>query len=387
MTSSNPYDELLVSYLAGDLDADQKIMVENWIAASEENRKYFVEVQRVWKLAALRHTLDKVVDQMNVEEKWNRFQQDIAEKETKVVPMAQEALDSTYGEEGPVRKSKVYRLLVGAAIAASVLLVVGLGWKLFVQNKQETPVALDSGKAADRVVAVMRHEVNNTGKDKSIQLADGSTIVLAHNSEIMYPVPFPDKRDITLIGKAYFKVAKDKAKPFTVISDAIATTALGTEFMVTAFPKEAQISVRLYEGKVVVKPVDKANKKMKKDVYLLQGQELVYGSTVVVRAFRQDNAPSSKEVIGKGKSRDNPSIPVNTDGSWFMFNNQSLGQVLDQLSALYNVKIIYKKKDVQDIYWTGQYNKSDSLEIILNRIGTLNNLTITRKDSAFLISK
>jgi hypothetical protein len=218
-------------------------------------------------------------------------------------------------------------------------------------------------------------------------LSDGSLVVLKNRSEITYRLPFTDGRLFSLVGKGYFKVAKEPTKPFTVTTGEISTTALGTEFTITAFKNTDQIIVQLYEGKVVVKAVDSKNKRMKKDVYLLPGEELVYGgSSVKVRTFRSNGHTSSEQKFDE-LSGDDPTIPGNNSASYFMFNNQSLAQVLDNLAALNNVKIIYDKKYVQNIYFTGKYNRSDSLEPILRRIGTLNNLTITKKDNAFIISR
>jgi len=70
-----------------------------------------------------------------------------------------------------------------------------------------------------------------------------------------------------------------------------------------------------------------------------------------------------------------------------MFNNQSLAKVLNELSGLYNVKIIYNRKDIRNIYLTGKYGKTDSINLILEGIARLNNLTIVRNDTAFVISK
>jgi ferric-dicitrate binding protein FerR (iron transport regulator) len=188
-------------------------------------------------------------------------------------------------------------------------------------------------RQADSTLAFMHHEVNTSGKEKRVQLPDGSLIVLADKSEIGYREPFRDKRDITLRGKAYFKVAKDKTRPFTVISGVVSTTALGTEFTVTAFENTSQIIVRLYEGKVVIKPVEKGNLKLRKEVYLLPGQQFVYGGKSVTK---MKMAPSTEatpeELLVRELPLDNPSIPQDNEGSWYMFNNQSLDQVFDQLA-------------------------------------------------------
>lgn len=283
---------------------------------------------------------------------------------------------------------KVYRLnwVRWTAVAASVLLVVVLGRMVFFDQKATAPLARNAGKRTDSLAFVWHHEVNTTAKEKRIQLPDGSLITLAKNSEIIYREPFAVQRNVALSGKADFKVRHDQARLFTVASGDLVTTDLGTEFTVSAFSTH-RISVRLYDGKVVVKAADKTNKWMNKDVYLLPGQELVYssGTAAKVRTFETGNA-SSKQTVARERPRDNPLIPSD-DGSWFMFNNQSLDQVFDQLAALYNVRIIYNKKDVQKIYFTSKYDQYVPLETILKQICTPNRLTITRQDAAFIISR
>src|SRR5207253_1857642 len=124
-----------------------------------------------------------------------------------------------------------------AAVAASIILIVGwLTITLFKTNKStEASFATTDSRPVDSLITVVHHETNVTGKQKNVQLPDGSLIVLANKSELTWREPFINKREITLLGKAYFKVAKNKTKPFTVISRDISTTALGTQFTVTTF--------------------------------------------------------------------------------------------------------------------------------------------------------
>jgi ferric-dicitrate binding protein FerR (iron transport regulator) len=193
-----------------------------------------------------------------------------------------------------------------------------------------------------------------------------------------------------LVGKAFFKVATDKTKPFTVFSGDISTTALGTAFTVTTFKNDGQIIVRLYEGKVVVKAVDRKSKKLKKDVYLFPGQAFVYGggpAKAKVNAFAVNNTAAPEQIMSEETAEDNPSLPENPDGTYFMFNNQPLAKVLDDLAALYNTKIVYNKTDVENLYFIGKYNSTDSVEMILRRIASLNNLTLTTENDAYILSK
>ena len=370
MEDNNQYDELLVRYLFNEETGEEKAFVENWLNTSEENRRYFNLLKKAWQLTEIKEDLVYITDEANLEEKWNSLEQNITEGDTRGI-------------------SRLARILVAVAIAASVLLFIGLGWKFFINNKPDTPVVQNTEGKADSLEFVVRHEINTAGKEKRIRLADGSLIILANNSEITYREPFTDKRDITLNGKAYFKVAHDKTRPFTVISGDISTTAVGTEFTVTSFRGSRQVIVRLYEGKVVVKAVNKSNNKMKEDVYLLPGQLFVYDSqsAVSVKSFRLNRNTAPEQIINEELSHDDPSLPENTNGSWYQFNNQLLAQVFDQLSQIFSVKIVYEKKDIQNIYFTAKYNRTDSLENILKEIAILHKLTITKKDSAFIISK
>jgi ferric-dicitrate binding protein FerR (iron transport regulator) len=149
------------------------------------------------------------------------------------------------------------------AIAASVILMLGLGW-IWIANRNETSpsTAKAEEQQKDIITPSLHREINNSGKDKKISLEDGSYIILSDNSEVSYALPFTaTTRDITLIGKAEFKVAKDKSRPFTVFSGNISTTALGTRFVVSDYALSDNIYVTLYEGKVVVKYVgDQAGK-------------------------------------------------------------------------------------------------------------------------------
>lgn len=389
MENSNQLDELLVKYLMADLSTEEESFVINWINASEENLRYFEDLKNTWQLTAVKLT----AEQVNVEAEWNHIKEAIAAKEDEVIsinekeqPLAEyDYLD----EERPVRRSIVYRMMVAVAVAASILLVVGLGWKLFTNDKQETPIAKEPKQTEGAQLATIRQEVNTSGEPKAILLQDGTQIVLWDQSEVSFEQPFaPGKREIKLRGKADFKVAKDQMRPFTVFSGALSTTALGTQFTVTAFEHAATISVRLYEGKVVVKPVDRMLTKMKKDVYLIPGQELIYDNskmTAKVRSFGQGKVVT-KEGSNVDTFKDDPSVP-NDKGNWYMFNNQPLDQVLDQLAEMYNAEIIYSKKDVQNIHSIYNFEKTDSLANILNQIATLHNLKVSRQDHKYVLEK
>src|SRR5690606_38140887 len=152
-----------------------------------------------------------------------------------------------------------------------------------------------------------------------------------------------------------------------------------------------EISIRLYEGRIVVKSLPGARKQFKKDFYLKVGEELIYNSfssEVSVRNFiNKGSAERPQEQINTEQPAlmENPDIPDFGDGSWFMFNNQPLWQVFDELEEMYNVEIIYDKKDLEKNYFIGTFRSTDSLDVILKMISQLNNLKVIKENNTIII--
>jgi ferric-dicitrate binding protein FerR (iron transport regulator) len=313
-----------------------------------------------------------------------------------VLPESQQILEEIHQKisgQYPDQKAKVIPIwMKRVAVAASLIIVVGAAWKVFMPHDRVADVAQKVTEVKDSIQIIARHIENHTGKEKKVMLPDSSLVVLANNSELNYNEPFVGKRDINLIGKASFKVAKDKSRPFSVFSGAVSTTVLGTEFSVNAYPANDKLTVRLYTGKVVVKPVKKGDWRMSKDFYLKPGEEFVYNNQALakVNLIKKQNADAdagNDESGGMVDADAASSLAANTMSHWYMFNNQSLKQVIDQLSAIYEVPIIYDEKDLQKKYFIGKFSKTDSLNVILDYITKVNHLKIIKKDNQYFITK
>ncbi|KRG40112.1 hypothetical protein ARC78_13020 [Stenotrophomonas pictorum JCM 9942] len=122
----------------------------------------------------------------------------------------------------------------GMALAASVVLcaAAGIGWRL----------AAPAAPAQEYASAI--------GEQRTLVLADGSTVLLAPASHIA--VQFSEGvRDIELReGEATFDVAHDTARPFRVHAGNNTVQAVGTRFTVNRLPSGTRVAVT--EGKVKV---------------------------------------------------------------------------------------------------------------------------------------
>ena len=141
-------------------------------------------------------------------------------------------------KRGPsVRKS---RMAVIWRIAASIVLLIGLeyaGYRYLIKTPEVELVTMST----------------ESGQRSKIALADGTVIQLNEESSISFPKTFsPTERVINLSGEAFFEVAKDSSKPFTVKTGNLKTTVLGTTFNIQAYPKDEGIRVTVATGKVKV---------------------------------------------------------------------------------------------------------------------------------------
>jgi transmembrane sensor len=385
MENSNQYKELIVRYLLDELTAEEEADVLKWINSSEQNRKYFEDLKKTWTLARINS-----VKTINVDEEWRQFEQKIAFKQRG----DKQDNESIYyvEEEKSHKKAVLYKIFFKTAVAASLILVLGVGGWFFVKNSDNRGkqlAAVEDNKKREAVTGVVKHVINSSKELKKVVLQDGTEVTLSGHSEVSFNEPFiNDRRDITLKGKASFSVAKDKKRPFTVYSGRLSTTALGTRFSVTAFEKENFIVVRLFEGKVVVRPKPNSVNRQENNYYLLPGQELIYNNQQSIARIRRFTGNKVTPKINPEKPFvDSLLIPENEKGSWFMFNNEPLSVVFNELQNMYDIEIVYSKKDISNIYFIGRFNRADSVINILHQIAVPNNLKVAKMNKKFIITR
>jgi hypothetical protein len=280
--------------------------------------------------------------------------------------------------ENTINKKRTSSLFRKLSIAASIVLIIGLGWFSYKNfNKNKTIIAK---------VEIATKNIENKGDTPLfVTLPDSSVVELYPNSSISYQEKFTNhKRVVVLIGEAVFSVKKDKSSPFKVYSDSLVTTVLGTKFRVQSFNKENTINVVLYEGRVSVSNLSKNSNSSQKSYFLVPGNLLVYNKKSMTSEITSSKLGfKENHIVGKYIHNSN----FTTNSNWYMFNNQSLSEVFDQLSLLYNETIQYNKSDLKGKSFIGKIDKSDSLGNVLNTIGLLNNLLVTQDADGFHVSK
>ena len=278
------------------------------------------------------------------------------------------------------RKSLIRRLTI-PAVAASLLLATGGIWMVARRANDKDMTGRTAGRQSAPARTAWDERTNSTGKPKIITMPDGSEIKLFAHSSLRYSDSFGiSRRDVWLDGAADFSVKKDKNHPFTVISGSLATTVLGTSFGIKAPAADGMFTLRLFTGRVVVRPV-KTLPGWNKDIYLFPGQQLLYNDRLMlanVNRFRKESpvlpGPSGRE-------------PAGDDRKDLVFNNTSLKEVFDQLSIQYHRKINYAASDLTGMNFTGTVPRSDSLVVFLKLLATMNNLEVQEKEPVLVIAR
>ncbi len=185
------------------------------------------------------------------------------------------------------------------------------------------------------------------GQKANLKLPDGTTVHLNSASKLRYPKNFEEnKRQVYLTGEAYFSVATDTKRPFTVFSSKTVTQILGTSFNLKAYPDEEETTILVTAGKVNFR--SKHNSKM----LLLQANQLAqYSQNKLSRTDRV----SPEDLIAWRNDQ-------------LIFRNEPLSAIFRNLERWYGVSVHVQDALLLEKRYTGRFQRA-RLQQVLKSIG------------------
>lgn len=211
-----------------------------------------------------------------------------------------------------------YLLRWSTAVAAAVALLIGVYtfWP-----RSTAPAATGSTVAAVKNITRM----NNGSGNELAYLVDGTSVVLQSGASIEHPAFLQhDRREVHLKGNAFFDVAKDPSRPFTVYTDHLVIRVLGTSFRVNA-AASGNTEVVVRSGKISVYRPDN----LQQPLYVLKARDRVRYD-VVHNSFKADavgrNEPSLLE---------QPDVPTSS----FTFEDAPVLDILAAMERAYGIPI------------------------------------------------
>ncbi|MGB5818610.1 MAG: FecR family protein [Saonia sp.] len=185
------------------------------------------------------------------------------------------------------------------------------------------------------------------GKTFAVRFADGSRVHLNSGSRLSYPKNFGgfDSREVSLVGEAYFKIAKSD-KPFQVNTEHLSAKVLGTEFNVSAYKDGVDKEIILVEGSVKV---------------LQNTAEDDAISKVLIPNQRATKSNGNPELIIEH-------VDVKNHIAWrdgiLVFNNENIEEIIKKLERRFNVDIQNNYEKLNEFSFTGRF-KEENVDAIL----------------------
>lgn len=223
--------EWLIEFRTGQPDAQARQRLDDWLRASPDHVRAYLEVNAIWQNTA-QHDPQR---QVSAEEHIARaLAEDNVVALNSAPPRRPEATASDNADSrGSERAAITTRRWAIAASAAFLCIAVGtLAWWHFLQAPSYS---------------------TQTGEQRSIALEDGSTMLLNSRSRVRVSYSEHERSIELLAGQVLFQVAKDTQRPFVVDSDDVRVRALGTQFDV--YQKPGGTVVTVVEGRVAVSKV------------------------------------------------------------------------------------------------------------------------------------
>lgn len=192
---------------------------------------------------------------------------------------------------------------------------------------------------------------STTGEIKSITLSDGSLITLGGQSLVSVAYSNERRKIFLQRGEAFFDVAKNPQRPFSVITGNRVVTAIGTQFNISK--QYDRVVVTVAEGKISLSP-ERNNKPIKNTThaYLVADQQVTYNATSV-----------SNVINTSAKS------PLSWRNGKLQYMEEKLIYVVEDINRYSNIKIRFADEKTKTLLYSGTVftaNLKDWISVLPN---------------------
>jgi transmembrane sensor len=314
----NYTDILIANFLSGEATHAEIDELNRWLSESPANKRLFEENQRIWQKSHAYFSFSDIdSDRLKIN---NRIIQQTS-KSTTIIGFP----------------SWVFR--VAAILALPIML--GIGWYLG-----------SNGKSSETALCEVTAP---KGQISKCVLADGTEVWLNAGTTIKYdPSLSGNVREVQLDGEAYFRVSKNKHKPFLVTTKHARIKVLGTVFNLKAYSGEDKVETTLEEGSVEFS----LNGSAAKPVEMKPGEQVVY------------NISEKRISVGK--------VETYLHTAWkdgkFVFKDADLKTIIAELEKLYDVRIHLENDALLKLHFRGMFEYEQNIFSALETLERTTNM-------------
>ena len=358
---------LIISSLEGTASEEELLVLQKWLEESEQHFLLFHAYRQDWIQAGC-------VQRYQTEEAWKKVEHRLFHRMsvkhlflwTRIAGYAalvvlmiavgyvfmrrDQDKDQAYVVEGNIEPGGKKAILV---LGSDEKVVLGdeAEETLLAGNttvKKEGNTLVYGEKHAKETAGEYNRLITPRGGEYAVVLADGTKVWLNAESELHYPVHFPEhEREVHLKGEAYFEVAPNPEQPFIVEAGGIQTRVLGTSFNIQAYRNEKSVYTTLLTGSIRVAVADGGDA-----VVLTPGREAIWekGSGAI-----QVEAVNAEDAIAWRYGN-------------FIFEEEDIEVVMRMLSRWYEVEFVFDGGRKEKHTFSGRMSKDESLDTVLETI-------------------
>ena len=255
-----------------------------------------------------------------------------------------------------------FKVWAWVSVAASILIISAISVFQYISSNP-------SGATLYSQVSTSTYHLTgqtNFNERKKLRLPDGTTVIMNGSSELKLANDYNIKnRHVYLTGEAFFMVKKDHTRPFVVITDKTATTALGTSFKVESYDSQSAASTMLATGKVKVE----STRLNQVDPVLL--------------------IPGEQTILNKGNTKFNKSAFSNKAlQNWIdrklVFSNSNLDDIALKFKEIYGLTVLATNTPAEQVRFTGRFDNKDP-SAVLDAIGFSNHFTYKQTGNTIML--
>ena len=320
--------ELLHRLIAGTTTEEENRQLMEWFRQCASKEEFFMLFETAWKESP---------DEMprDVQERmYRRLSRELDEKKTKTILL---------------RSRFSWKVWPQIAVACIIIVLGLVNYRMNDKQKQ----------LSTQNFTVLAEK----GQRAFITLPDSTKVWLNSDTKISYPADYGLKeRNVTLVGEAYFEVAKNPDKRFIVEAKGMQVEALGTSFNVNAYQNDNKIIASLFSGSVRVS--------YDRHVAILKPHESVKVD-LLNRSFSRYKDESMQNIALWRKNE-------------ITFDGESLEEITHMMSRLYNTTICIEDESLKKVCYIGTI-RNNNLENFIDIINLTTPVVYENKgDTVFL---
>jgi transmembrane sensor len=303
-----------IEFRTAEVTQGDRDRFNEWLRSSPQHIQAYLEVAAAWADLPGRDA----EGQLNVDEMIA-----VAHATPDNVVALEPSRESTRAPQHAARSSTRPKVALAASLLIAVLAAVG--WL-----SQRTGDTYTTG----------------IGEQRTIRLADGSTIELNARSAVKVRLTENERHIELREGQALFRVARDRQRPFVVQTDLTRIRAVGTQFDVYRKPSGTVVTV--VEGRVAVPTAgDRPAIEGSRELLLGAGEQVTLNQRSVRRSEHADVAAATAWTQKR-----------------LVFEDTPLAEVAEEFNRYNTTRLVITDADVAQLEVSGLYSSTDPAALI-----------------------